>query len=668
MTTVHRNSISKRSSAISEPHPGQRLPQIQTQTQTQTQRRVGSTSAAGRNDNRNSGNGNANGNNTASNGSMIATMSRIEYLNRKFNMNPSFDIDITDDDINDDGTAANTAAEAEASASAPQEPTTNVTSNQQLLEINVEDQKRAIEIMQDSVDTSLSLLQPLNKYIDDFQSNLKTLSNEMQVLQARLHGLNQDIDKCKRLDGMLTPVLNDLLISPKCIRTLSTGKINENWVLQLTILLEKKEILQQTGSKYNPEDVSQIIELVEKLELKCVSRIKKFMIETIKHLRTSNAASVAVQRRLLKVKDIFKFLQRKDVKLAKELETAYIYTMRWYYYFNFVKYISSLEGLRIWDSDYDTVEERKGASGRSKSANNHGSTSTSASASGSFTSTSLMLDNSNVINEYLINLPRRFEQMEDESGNKYAILAQIAETAGQSGAKFFMEQIFQFLNSSVMDNATIEFTFIVDFFLMHDNEEMCSTLKQIFNPVFKLGTNFTKFLLGQCSGDYFGIKHTIKRVHNMQFEVQHRCLPEILESYLDTQLMLLWPALQKDMDILCTSLNNTMNSTSVIKSVVSSKNNIQVPLQVTQSFGTVLSGLAKLLKGAAEQSPLSQSVNRLSSVYEKGLVHLADTLSSERKNLFLYVNLQQVAIVLDTTVGSSPLSTHYGQLVQAYSP
>jgi hypothetical protein len=642
MTTVHRNSISKRSSAISEPHPGQRLPQTQTQTQTQTQRRVVSTSAAGRNDNRNSGNGNANGNNTASNGSMIATMSRIEYLNRKFNRNPSFDIDITDDDINDDGTAAKTAA-GEAEVSVPQGPTTNAISNQQLLEINVEDQKRAIEIMQDSVDTSLSLLQPLNKYIDDFQSNLKTLSNEMQVLQARLHGLNQDIDKCKRLDGMLTPVLNDLLISPKCIRTLSTGKINENWVLQLTILLEKKE-------------------------LKCVSRIKKFMIETIKHLRTSNAASVVVQRRLLKVKDIFKFLQRKDVKLAKELETAYIYTMRWYYYFNFVKYISSLEGLRIWDSDYDTVEERKGASGRSKPANNHGSTSTSASASGSFTSTSLMLDNSNVINEYLINLPRRFEQMEDESGNKYAILAQIAETAGQSGAKFFMEQIFQFLNSSVMDNATIEFTFIVDFFLMHDNEEMCSTLKQIFNPVFKLGTNFTRFLLGQCSGDYFGIMHTIKRVHNMQFEVQHRCLPEILESYLDTQLMLLWPSLQKDMDILCTSLNNTMNSTSVIKSVVSSKNNIQVPLQVTQSFGTVLSGLAKLLKGAAEQSPLSQSVNRLSSVYEKGLVHLADTLSSERKNLFLYVNLQQVAIVLDTTVGSSPLSTHYGQLVQAYSP
>jgi hypothetical protein len=584
---------------------------------------------------------------------MKNTMTRLDYLNRKFNVNPSFDIEISGDEEENDGNNDDTKHDSN------EIQHIDIPYDTELININVKQKQIGIDEMSKNLDESISLLSPLFEYIQNFETNLQKLSNEMEVLQTRLIKLDDEIKQNSKLDNLLTPILNDLLISPSCIKMLVHHIIDEQWVNQLIILQEKKEILQnyENNERVNNNNIIELVNLIDKLEIKCVERIKFFLIENIKYLRSVNASSIKVQNKLLKVKEIFKFLENKNSKLAKEFEMAYIYTIRWYYYFNFVKYINSLESLKILENDYDIENNSNDKNNANSNLNS--------------TSRSLSLDNSNSINEYLINLPKRFEQMNDEN-NKFSILGQIAESNNVNNSmKFFMEQIFQFLNQTMMDNFTIEFNFIVEFFHLKQSENLNNMTKQIFSPILKLGNNFTKYLVNNCKSDYFGILYTIRKIQRMEYEIQNRCLPEIFENYLNTQLLLLWPVFQRNVDTLCHNITSTLSSTLIIKQVVNNKNNILIPLKLTQSFSMIISNLEKLVQKLVFEletsEPLNRSIDRLSNTFEKGIVHLASSLDESKRRLFLYVNFELVFNVLDS--GNDELSTlcdHYKKLVEAY--
>lgn len=604
---------------------------------------------------------------------MKSTISRLDYLNRKFNINPSFDIEISGGDESVEDAQGKKMEKAKETETESETETSNNTLNFELMNINVFEKQRGIDEMSKSLTESISLLSPLFEYIQSFETNLNQLSNEMEVLQSRLIDLDTEIKKNTTLDRKLTPILNDLLISPNSIKILLNHIIDKTWVNQLVILQEKKEILQnyENTEKINKDNIIELLELIEKLEIKCIERIKLYLIENIKYLRGVNSSSLKVQRKLLKVKEIYKFLKIHNSKLSKDFEIAYIYTIRWYYYFNFVKYISSLENLKILENDYNSENLNNN---NSSNSNKNGYTYPNSSYSNNTSSISLLLDNSNAINEYLINLPKRFEQMNDEN-NKFSILGQIAET-NNGNMKFFMEQIFQFLNQTIIDNLTIEFNFIVEFFNLNKNEEMNNMIKQIFVPVLKLGNNFTKYLLNNCKSDYFGILYTIRKIQKMEYEIQHRCLPEIFENYLNSQLLLLWPLFQRDIDTVCENITSALNSTLVIKQIVSSKNNILIPLKITQSFSMVLSNLIKLVQNLVFEletsEPLNRSIERLSNTFERGLVQLGGNLDVNKCKLLLYVNFQLVYNVLDNDHneenGSSfSLCEHYKKLVDAYA-
>ncbi|KAG0683611.1 hypothetical protein C6P42_000639 [Pichia californica] len=607
-TISHRHSISKRSS----------VQQIQTQPSVPTKgKRVSSRS--GPND-------------------VKTTMSRLEYLNSKFNKDPSFDIEISGDE-EDDEDGQNNSHDVNNNKNRK----IDVQFDSKLMDIDILSKESNINQMESSLDISISLLSPLFQYIQDFETNLDTLSNEMEILQSRLVDLNDEIKKNTIIDNQLTPILTDLLIPPQCIKILLNGKIDIKWVDQLTIIQEKREILMvyKTKEKVSSTNITELVSIIDKLEIKCIERIKRFMIDNIKQLRGTTTSSVKIQSRLLQVKEIFVFLKSKNNKLAKELETAYVYTMRWYYYFNFVKYISSLEGLKVLENDYDVDKK-----------------SISSSTASSTYQRSLLLDNTDLINEYLINLPKRLEKMADDNSNQYSILGQIAESTGINGMKFNMEQIFLFLNQAMMDNLTIEFNFIVEFFVLTNNDDMNNLIKQIFSPILRMGSNFTTYLLTNCKSDYFGILLTIRRIQRMEYEIQNRCLPELFDNYLNTQLLTLWPIFQRDIDVLCTSITQTLSSTSIIKYVVNSKNNILIPLKITQSFSMVLSNLLKLVQNLVFEletsEPLKGSIERLSNTFERGMVQLGGSLDEGKgkRKLFLYVNFQLVYNVLDNEMGT----------------
>lgn len=536
---------------------------------------------------------------------------RLQYLNDRFNKDSKFEIEVGE----------------------TEEGVTRA-SNEELAKLDLAVLEKSLLEMGVALESSIDLLVPIFKYLDKFEGDLEKLSNEMQVLQERLVQLNEEIAENGKIDAEISPVLIDLLIPPKCIEVLVSDSLDAAWVEQMTILQEKKEVLASYEGK-SSENVEEMMKLIEKLELKCVERIKVFIVDSIRRLRDVRASSVKVQSRMLRVRSVVPFLKGRNSGLLVELRTAYVYTMRWYYYFNFVKYISSLEHLNLYECNL---------------ANDARSYNTS------------------TMNEYLINLPKRFELSNEEG--KYSVPAQIAESA-QGNVKFFMEQAIAFLNQSIVDNITLETSFVTEFFGV-EGEELTEMIGTIFKPVLKMGVNFSKYVMEKCNGDYFGILFAIRRLQKLERETQTRLLPEVVDKYVANQLMLLWPEFQRCMDRLNAGLASGLASTGLLKSVVSGSANVMIPLPVTQMFSTVVAGLLQLATSYGNETgeegadPLCVSVDRLSGVYEKGILQVAASLDKSRQSVFIEVNIQHVVAVLEGTGtgGGKTLVEHFEKVLE----
>ena len=484
------------------------------------------------------------------------------------------------------------------------------------------------------IDSSRKLLKPLSSYLTQFGRDLNKLSDQMEFLQNRSNQLNSNIEDKKILDSMLTPLINDLAIPPQIVRSVCRGNINQKWVENLQFINEKKEIYKKyenNGKKtgipvLSLHDLSKLLDL---LEIKCVERIRNYLILQVKRLRRPDTASQLVQKEMIEVKDIFQFLVTRNKKLANELRLAYCYTMRWYYKQHFLMYLSSLEKLNILQVDKNVL---LGTPRESEPT----------SLTGSFFSRKSRgtLPEIN-INEYLISIPKRFETL--MSRDQTAMLAQIAET---NKTKYWMEEGFKNFNQALLDNVSTEYLFLNEFFSVQALEESTKFTKLIFTPDYKMGYSYTEFLL-QNSSDIFGVLIMVRLCQGFEYEVQHRRIP-ILDDYLNYQLILLWPKFQKLIDDNCSSMKKAASSSLTIKTI---SKNVMVPLNFTQNFGMIITNLIRLSSNLMFEietwEPLTNSVIRLIDQFESCMKIMANTLKDRKKSkAFLYNNFYLIYTML----------------------
>lgn len=146
------------------------------------------------------------------------------------------------------------------------------------------------------------------------------------------------------------------------------------------------------------------------------------------------------------------------------------------------------------------------------------------------------------------------------------ILAHVAE---EQQLKYPYEAVFKSLNRTLMDNASSEYCFDVDFFgvgrkkLSGAEGVSMGLANEVFQEIFEstLKSNLVRvyfnFLLSllkeilkstvDSSFDAVGILLCIRINTQHQLIMQKRCIP-CLESYLNATNLVLWPRLQKIMD------------------------------------------------------------------------------------------------------------------------
>ncbi|CCH42729.1 Vacuolar protein sorting-associated protein [Wickerhamomyces ciferrii] len=470
------------------------------------------------------------------------------------------------------------------------------------------------------------IITPLSDYLIDFNKKLMELSKELESLKSKSVNLSKNLSTRQILENKYTPIVSDLIIPPDVIRSIYNGEINQSWCENLQFLQEKTEIYNKYKEQCpNLKSLESLTKTLDLLYIKAIERIKNFMVSQIKSLRTIGTPSQVIQDQLIRCRDIYPFLQNRQPSLALEIRQAYVYTMKWYYHTHFQRYLQSLHRLTPVIVDKDSL----------------------------IGGTQSLFKKSSII-DYSLGKRADIIKAEDPT----VMPAQIAEF---NQLKFHMETGFRSFNLAIIDNGSVEYLFLMEFFQM--SGDVNGIFEQIFSTTFQLGVNYTKELV-TSTYDIFGVLILIRLTQGLIFELQRRRIP-VIEDYLNLQLITLWPKFQNLVDLNC---ENMKRSSSKSSSITGIKSNVSHPL--TLQFTNLLTGFLKLTppEQQSTQEPLYQSVQRIRNDYESTLTKMSKNL--KQNELFLYNNYSYVWGILSECEGSLATSEteHFKLLVEAYKP
>lgn len=517
------------------------------------------------------------------------------------------------------------------------------------------------------------IIPQLIDYLTEFTNRLSNYTQDLDFIKKKSNELQSLLEYNSTKLAHISPMVNDLMIPPELIDDIIKGKINESWQDNITFIADKEEIYNkyrsnnldqdnkdaENSAMLAPKDFDKLCQLLDILKNVILERSKRLIISKIKTLRSHNPVpSQRIQNKLLKVQKIFPFIRDNNLSLALELRQAYCYTMKWYYREYFSRYIRSLTILQFQQID-------------SQFALGNGLSTTS--VGGFNNSPSLFFSNyltTSASNAFYNKLPVTDEKIDKyfQIKKRLNILTQedntvmVSQIAENNTTKNYIEIGFKNLNLAILDNCTVEYHFLKDFFAMNgDNfEEINGLLEQIFQPTFDEATTYTQQLI-QYNYDIFGVLISIRVANQLQFESERRGIPSMFDSFLNGQLIQLWPRFQQLVDFQCESLRKAAITTNVANyagnSSTSNSSPLTSPHELTVQFGKFLSSFLTLAithkQSIDERSePLYNSIIRLRNDFETVMTKCSKkTKSPERflatNYMYLYNNLQQLHLHLN---------------------
>ncbi|KAH2375475.1 hypothetical protein KXW28_008320 [Aspergillus fumigatus] len=465
-------------------------------------------------------------------------------------------------------------------------------------------------------------------YLNDFQSELGAVSAEIETLQTRSVQLNAMLENRRKVEQLLGPAVEEISISPRAVRMIAEGPIDENWVKALNeIEARMTSIEAKVSGSSSTKAIEDVRPLLNDIKNKAVERIRDYLVSQIRALRSPNInAQIIQQQRLVKFKDLYSYISRAHPQLTGEITQAYINTMRWYYLSHFSRYLQALEKIKVYPSDRNDIlggdpsAPKTGhiiSSGRSGSA-----------AHDPFS------------------LGRRIDIL--RTSNHMALSAYLAE---EDNAFHGIEVPFRNFNLALVDNISAEYSFMTEMFSTLSFHQISRKAVEIFEPVFALGQGLTKQLI-ENSTDSLGVLICVRLNQQAAFELQRRKVP-VADSYINGINMQLWPRFQVIMDLHRESLKRVASNTG--RSAVSALSlaggddltQSSAPHFLTQRFGQLLHGILVLSSDAGDDEPVANSLKRLVAEFDGLLTKLSRSGGdAKRREKFLFNNYSLVLTII----------------------
>ncbi|KAE8147863.1 Vps52-domain-containing protein [Aspergillus avenaceus] len=473
----------------------------------------------------------------------------------------------------------------------------------------------------------------VEKYLNDFQTELGAVSAEIETLQTRSIQLNAMLTNRRNVEQLLGPAVEEICISPGAVRQIVEGPIDEQWVKALNEIGSRTASIEaRVSSNSSTQSIEDVRPLLSDIKSKAVERIRDYLVSQVRALRSPNInAQIIQQQRLVKFKDLYSYIHGAHPTLTGEITQAYVNTMRWYYLSHFTRYLNALEKIKVYPSDRNEV--LGGDPSAQKSGNMVPGGRVGAAAHDPFS------------------LGRRIDIL--RTGNQMAISSYVAE---EDTSYHGIEVPFRNFNLALVDNISAEYSFMTEMFSTLSFHEISRKAAEIFEPVFNLGRRLTKQLVENTT-DSLGVLICVRLNQQAAFELQRRKVP-VADSYINGVNMQLWPRFQVVMDLHCESLKRVASHTG--RSAVSAlslaggddMNQSSAPHFLTQRFGQLLHGILVLSSEAGDDEPVSNSLSRLATEFDNLLAKLSRVGGdAKRRERFLFNNYSLILTIISDTHG-----------------
>ena len=139
--------------------------------------------------------------------------------------------------------------------------------------------------------------------------------------------MNVKLQNRQAIRGELSQYVDDMIIPEDMIFTIMESPVSEDIYLEHLQNLEHKINFLKEQSFRDARSCNDVKEVVEKLKIKAVGKIREYLLEKINSFKKPMTNYHIQQNTILKFRFYFKFLVANNREIAKEIKDHYIDTM-----------------------------------------------------------------------------------------------------------------------------------------------------------------------------------------------------------------------------------------------------------------------------------------------------------------------------------------------------
>lgn len=181
-----------------------------------------------------------------------------------------------------------------------------------------------------------------------FQSVLNNISTEITQLQRKSVSMSLQLTNRQSVKAQLSQFIEDMAVSEEMINIIMETPVTErDFSSQLNVLNHKLSLVKELSFKES-KSTSDVSDVLQKLRLKAMSKIRSYLLEQIYKFRKPMTNYQIPQNAMLKHKFFFEFILSNERHVAQEICSEYIDTMSKIYY----SYFKVCRGRVRWTRDY----------------------------------------------------------------------------------------------------------------------------------------------------------------------------------------------------------------------------------------------------------------------------------------------------------------------------
>nr|KAG5710557.1 hypothetical protein BaRGS_013203 [Batillaria attramentaria] len=191
-----------------------------------------------------------------------------------------------------------------------------------------------------------TILERMEQMLNGFQSDLSSISTEIQSLQDQSIAMNVKLKNRQAIRGELSQYVDEMVIPETMItHILETPVTEDEFKEQLHELNHKINFVKEQAFR-DARACLDVKDILEKLKIKALAKIREFLLQRIYSFRKPMANYQIPQNTLLKFRIFNEFLMTNERHVAKEVRDEYVDTMSKIYYSYFKSYSSRLMKLQ----------------------------------------------------------------------------------------------------------------------------------------------------------------------------------------------------------------------------------------------------------------------------------------------------------------------------------